>query len=148
MPHFSRRCSLLLSSRCAPYRHDVVLNPPRVLVVDDERNIQGLLSELLAVWGCETDVASSGTEGLTRFRQKSYDLVLTDYSMPGGSGLELVENVRNSDPAVGVIMLTASGAELDSHGQRLGFTLLRKPLQIDHLETAVKQALGDRNIQA
>ena len=96
------------------------------------------------MWGCQADVAASGTEGLRLFKQKSYDLVLTDYSMPGGSGLELVENVRNSDADVGVIMLTASGADLDFHGQRLGFTLLRKPLQIDRLEEAVKQALNDR----
>ena len=125
-----------------------MLTPPRVLVVDDERYIRGLLSELLSVWGCETDLAASGTEGLRLFKQKSYDLVLTDYVMPGGSGLELVENVRNSDAAIGVIMLTASGADLDVHGPRLGFQLLRKPLQIDHLEAAVKQALGDRKTEA
>jgi DNA-binding response OmpR family regulator len=135
-------------SALATYRIFTVLSPPRVLVVDDERYIRGLLSELLAVWGCQADVAASGTEGLRLFKQKSYDLVLTDYAMPDGSGLELVENVRNSDAAVGVIMLTASGADLDGHGQRLGFTLLRKPLRIDHLEAAVKQALGDRKIEA
>ena len=121
-----------------------MLNPPRVLVVDDERYVRGLLSELLTVWGCQTDLAASGTEGLRLFKQKSYDLVLTDYVMPGGSGLELVENVRNSDADVGVIMLTASGADLDVDGRRLGFQLLRKPLQIDRLEAAVKQALSDR----
>jgi DNA-binding response OmpR family regulator len=135
-------------SALATYRIFTVLSPPRVLVVDDERYIRGLLSELLAVWGCQADVAASGTEGLKLFKQKSYDLVLTDYAMPDGSGLELVENVRNSDAAVGVIMLTASGADLDSHGQRLGFRLLRKPLRIDRLEAAVKQALGDRKIEA
>ena len=121
-----------------------MLTPPRVLVVDDERHVRGLLSELLAVWGCQADLAASGTEGLRLFKQKSYDLVLTDYVMPGGSGLELVENVRNRDAGVGVIMLTASGADLDVHGRRLGFQLLRKPLQIDRLEAAVKQALSDR----
>jgi CheY-like chemotaxis protein len=125
-----------------------VLNPPRVLVVDDERYVRGLLSELLAVWGCQADLAASGTEGLRLFKQRSYDLVLTDYVMPGGSGLELVENVRNSDADVGVIMLTASGADLDAQGQRLGFKLLRKPLQIDRLEAAVKQALGDRKTES
>src|SRR3989449_1393115 len=52
------------------------------------------------------------------FKQKSYDLVLTDYVMPGCSGLELIENVRNKDATVGVIMLTGSGAELDSQGRR------------------------------
>ena len=125
-----------------------MLTPPRILVVEDERYIRGLLSELLAVWGCEADLAASGTEGLRLFKQKSYDLVLTDYVMPGGSGLELVENVRNSDAAVGVIMLTASGADLDVHGRRLGFQLLRKPLQIDHLEAAVKLALSERKTEA
>ncbi|HEY7542395.1 MAG TPA: response regulator [Methylomirabilota bacterium] len=121
-----------------------MLTPPRVLVVDDERYVRGLLAELLTVWGCEADLAASGSEGLRLFKRKSYDLVLTDYVMPGGSGLELVENVRNSDAEVGVIMLTASGADLDVQGRRLGFTLLRKPLQIDDLEVAVKQALSDR----
>ena len=125
-----------------------MLNPPRVLVVDDERHVRGLLSELLRVWGCEADVAATGTEGLMLFKQKSYDLVLTDYVMPGCSGLELIENVRNKDATVGVIMLTGSGAELDSQGRRLGFTLLRKPLQIDQLEKAVRQALTDRTIEA
>ena len=121
-----------------------MLSAPRVLVIDDERYVRGLLSELLTVWGCEADVAASGAEGLALFKEKSYDLVLTDYMMPGGSGLEFVENVRNRDADVGVIMLTASGAEMDNHVRRLGFTLLRKPLQIERLEVAVRQALGER----
>jgi len=121
-----------------------MLSSPRVLVIDDERHVRGLLSELLTVWGCEADVAASGAEGLALFKEKSYDLVLTDYVMAGCSGLELVENVRNRDADVGVIMLTASGAEMDNHVRRLGFTLLRKPLQIEQLEVAVRQALGER----
>jgi DNA-binding NtrC family response regulator len=68
--------------------------------------------------------------------------------MSGCSGLELVENVRNRDADVGVIMLTASGAEMDNHVRRLRFTLLRKPLQIDRLEMAVWQALNDRKSEA
>ena len=136
------------SSRSAPYRERNVLNPPRVLVVEDERHIRGLLSDLLSFWGCQADVATSGTEGLMLFKEKNYDLVLTDYVMPGCSGLELVENVRNRDADVGVIMLTASGAEMDNHVRRLRFTLLRKPLQIDRLEMAVWQALSDRKSEA
>ena len=148
MPHFWRRCSPLISPPAPSYGTSTVLTAPRVLVVDDQPYIRGLLSELLAVWGCQADFAASGTEGLRLFKQKSYDLVLTDYTMPGGSGLELVENVRNSDAEVGVIMLTASGADLNGHGRRLGFTILRKPLPIEHLEAAVRRALGDRKIEA
>jgi len=124
-----------------------MLTAPRVLVVDDERYVRGLLAELFTVWGYETDVAASGAEGLALLKEKSYDLVLTDYLMAGYSGLELVENVRTRDADVGVIMLTASGAEMDTHVRRLGFTLLRKPLQIDRLELAVRQALSDRKPQ-
>src|SRR5262249_24676310 len=121
------------------YRRSTVFTPPRVLVVDDERHVRGLLSDLLAVWGYQADMAVTGTEVLRLFNQKSSAPVLPDYVIPGGPGLELVENVRNSDADVGVIMLTASGADLDMHGRRLGFQLLRKPLQIDRLEAAVKQ---------
>ena len=125
-----------------------MLHPPRALVIDDERYIRGLLAELLTVWGCETDVAANSTEGLALLDLKSYDLVLTDYVMPGGTGLELVERVRSRDLGIGVIMLTGSGADLENDGRRLGFTLLRKPLQIDRLETAVKQLLNHRQIEA
>src|SRR5262249_60863331 len=113
-----------------------MLTAPRVLVVDDERYVRGLLAELFTVWGYETDVAASGAEGLALLKAKSYDLVLTDYLMAGCSGLELVENVRTRDADVVVIRLTASGAEMDTHVRRLGFTLARKPLQIDVLARA------------
>ncbi len=136
------------STRSPPYLDYALLNPPRVLVIDDERFIRGLLAELLTVWGCEADVAANGTEGLALLDLKSYDLVLTDYVMPGSTGVELVERVRSRDQGIGVIMLTGSEADLESDGRRLGFTLLHKPLQIDRLETAVKQLLNHRQIEA
>ena len=117
-------------------------HPPRVLVIDDESHMRGLLCELLSIWGCEADAVSSGREGIARFAQGRYDLVLTDLVMPGMTGLEVAETVRHADPMVSVIMFTGSGADLQLHGRRLGFTLLRKPLEVQGLETAVKQALG------
>jgi DNA-binding response OmpR family regulator len=118
-------------------------HPARVLVIDDERYMRGLLCELLTIWGCEADAASSGREGLIRFAQGRYDLVLTDLVMPGLTGLEVVERVRRADAEVGLIMFTASSTDLQPHGRRLGFTVLRKPLEIGSLETAVKHALAD-----
>lgn len=118
--------------------------PPRVLVIDDERNVRQLLCELLTVWGCDADEATSGAEGLTLFQQGDYDLVLTDLAMPGVTGLEVIENVRTTDPEVGVIMLTGSAADVRVQERRLRFTLLRKPLQLETLQTAVKRALHER----
>lgn len=116
---------------------------PRVLVIDDERHIRGLLSELLMTWGCEADVAADGREGLSLFQRGRYDLVLTDLLMPGVTGLEVIKTVRDADAGVGVIMLTASTADLEGDRRRLGFTLLHKPVQFDALERAVKRALGE-----
>lgn len=118
--------------------------PPRVLVIDDERHVRQLLCELLAVWGCDADEATNGDEGLTLFRSGGYDLVLTDLAMPGVTGLEVIERVRRSDPEVGVIMLTGSAADVDAQGRRLRFTLLRKPLQLETLQSAVERALRER----
>lgn len=115
---------------------------PRVLVVDDDGNVREMLADLLEIWGYEVDVAVDGTEGVTRFGREPYDLVLTDFRMPGASGLELVEAVRQADPTVGIIMLTASIEDLEDQRRRFGFALLRKPLQIGDLRAAVTHALG------
>lgn len=114
---------------------------PRVLVIDDERHIRTLLCELLSLWGCEADAAADGGEGLALLGRNRYDLILTDHLMPGLRGLDVVEAVRQNDPQVGIIMLTAS-PEVDWAPERLGITLLRKPLHIGGLETAVRRALG------
>lgn len=114
---------------------------PRILVVDDEPRVRGVLCDMLAAWGCRVDGAASRAEGLELFRHGDYDLVLTDFLMSGGTGLELVEGLRLADPTIGVIMLTASSADLEAPSRRLEFTVLRKPLQLDALKTVVSQAL-------
>src|SRR3989442_14236647 len=86
------------------------LRAPRVLVVDDERHVRSMLCDALALWGCRPDGAASASEGLQLFVQGGYDLVMTDFRMPGADGLELIESVRDRDPSVGVIMFTASAA--------------------------------------
>lgn len=117
---------------------------PRVLVVDDEERVRGLMCDLLVAWGCQAVEAANGAQALGLFEQGDYDLVLTDYLMPGGSGLDLIRDVRERDGAVGVIMFTASTTDVEPHSERLQFTLLRKPLQLDDLKTAVCQALRHR----
>ncbi len=115
---------------------------PRALVIDDERHLRSLLCELLAVWGLRADAAANGIDALRLFERGAYDVVLTDLVMPGVSGLDVIRNVRQRDPRVGVIMLTASPADLESERDRLGFSLLHKPVDLRGLETAVRQALA------
>ncbi|OLB09891.1 MAG: hypothetical protein AUH18_09560 [Candidatus Rokubacteria bacterium 13_2_20CM_69_10] len=103
------------------------LRAPRVLVVDDERHVRSMLCDALALWGCRPDGAASASEGLQLFVQGGYDLVMTDFRMPGADGLELIESVRDRDPsAVGCLRATVE--YLSSRAQR-GICSGRKPLR-------------------
>jgi CheY-like chemotaxis protein len=116
--------------------------PARVLVIDDNRHVRTLLGDLLEAWGYEADVAPSGSEGLALFEPGAYDVVLTDLAMPAVSGLDVMAGVRDRDPAVPLIVLTATTQELQDEGRRLGFRVLRKPLDIEHLRRAMDETLG------
>ena len=118
--------------------------PRRVLIVDDERHVRFMLCDAHAAWGCTADAVTNGAEGLERLEPGAYDVLLTDFRMPGMTGLELVERARKRNGALRVIMLTGSGADLDPAARRLGFTLLRKPLDLGRLKTA----LADETDQA
>jgi CheY-like chemotaxis protein len=111
--------------------------PRRVLVVDDERHVRAMLCDLIAHWGCRVEAVTNPAEGLERLQSEAYDVLLTDFRMPGMTGVELVERARQRDAALHVVMLTASGTDLDVAAERLGFTLLRKPLDLGRLKVAL-----------
>jgi DNA-binding response OmpR family regulator len=92
----------------------------RVLVVDDENDIRGLVRELLERAGYDVLEAPNGNEGLRLFYAEQPDLVVLDVSMPGLTGWEVLERIRELSEAP-VIMLTANADELDKvRGLRAG----------------------------
>lgn len=115
--------------------------PTRILVIDDDRYVRMLLCDLLGAWGYEADAAADGPEGLELFERGGYDAVLTDLTMPRLSGLDVVASVRDLDPSVAVIIFTAFSGEFGGEERRLGFTVLRKPLDIDGLRRALRETL-------
>jgi len=121
---------------------------PRILVIDDDRYVRTLLCDLLGAWGYAADPAADGREGLALFSPGRYDVVLTDLGMPGITGLDVVAGVRDRDAGVSVIMFTAFTGDLEAHGRRLGFTILRKPLEIEGLRRALRAALEARGTMA
>jgi DNA-binding response OmpR family regulator len=88
------------------------MNSPRVLVVDDDDDIRGLVVELLQRAGLEVEQAADGRAGLRAFHQSQPDLVLLDVSMPDLDGWQTLERIRDLSD-VPVMMLTARGAELE-----------------------------------
>ncbi len=93
-------------------RYESGMNSHRVLVIDDDDDIRGLVAELLQRSGLEVDQASDGRAGLRAFHQSSPDLVLLDVSMPELDGWQTLERIRDLSD-VPVMMLTARGAELE-----------------------------------
>jgi len=115
---------------------------PRILVIDDDRHVRMLLSDLLSAWGYDADVAADGIEGLALFERGTYDMVLTDLAMPNVTGLDVVAGVRDRDPSIAVILFTGVMGEVAGEDQRLGVKVLRKPLDIDDLRRALQDTLA------
>jgi DNA-binding response OmpR family regulator len=136
------------STAAAPSTEISPARPSRILVIDDDRYVRMLLCDLLEAWGYAPDGAADGREGLARFNAGRYDMVMTDLGMPGLSGLDVVTGVRDRDTEVSVIMFTAFTGDLESDGRRLGFTILRKPLDIEALRRAVRAAIEARGTMA
>jgi DNA-binding response OmpR family regulator len=88
------------------------MNAPRVLVIDDDEDIRGLVAELLKRAGLDVEQAPNGRAGLRSFHQAPADLVVLDVSMPELDGWETLERIRDLSD-VPVMMLTARGAELE-----------------------------------
>ena len=86
------------------------MSKERILVVDDEANARTALAELLKEEGYSVETAADGFKALSKFEEGHPDLILTDLKMPGMDGVELLEKVRQSDPDVEVVVMTAFGA--------------------------------------
>ena len=99
-------------AKAAEAGYETGMNEPRVLVIDDDDDIRGLVVELLQRAGLEVDQAADGRAGLRAFHQTPADLVVLDVSMPELDGWATLERIRELS-SVPVVMLSALGAELE-----------------------------------
>lgn len=122
---------------------------PRVLLVDDDETIRDTLYELLSeFYVCQT--AETAEKAFARLEADEYDVVLTDISMPGLSGLELLGHVRQKFPETPVIIVSGIGDQEHAQGLiRLGaFDFLLKPFSLDDVEKSVRRAVEYRKRRA
>jgi len=103
----------------------------RILVVDDDKAFLLLLTSILKDAGYRVDRASSGEEALKKLRRFSPHLIIADLKMPGISGLELTEKVKEEHPEMEVVMITAYGTvDTAVRAMKLGaFDYITKPLK-------------------
>jgi two-component system response regulator PilR (NtrC family) len=115
----------------------------RILVVDDEESIRQLLEIALGKEGHRITVAESGKKATELFDKSSYDLVISDIKMADMSGVEVLRHVKETDPGVPVIMVTAyASAETAVEALRLGaYDYLTKPFKLEELKANIRNAL-------
>jgi DNA-binding NtrC family response regulator len=117
--------------------------PGRILIVDDEKAILVALRGLFTKEGYEVDTASSGEEAVRKIETDRFHVVVTDLSMDGISGMQVLERGRALDPDLAVVMITAHGSEKAAvQAMKLGATdYLPKPFDNDELRVVVRKAM-------
>ncbi len=115
-----------------------------VLIVDDEKNYPLILSAVLQEEGFDTLTANSGKDALEILKNSDIDLVLTDMKMPSMDGIELLEKIKNQDPELPVIMMTAHGTvdKAVEAMQKGAYSYILKPFDNERLILYVNKAVG------
>jgi len=116
----------------------------KILIVDDEENSRIGLSKILTKSGYEVLTAENGRQALDTIKQEDCSLVITDMKMPEMDGIQLLREIKQYNPDIGVIIVTAYG-EVDSYleSMNLGaFEYLNKPIKVDELKKVISKVLG------
>jgi len=113
----------------------------RILVVDDEDFVRELLKEILEMEGCEVQTAASGKEALEIFSNSRFDCLFTDVGMPGMSGWELAQAIREQNESMPIAVVTGWGEAVGSNEQRAARVdwVVAKPFTADRIVDLVKE---------
>ena len=122
------------------------MDHPRVLVVDDDADVGGLLREALSRWGYDVTLATSGREAVRLISHQIFDAALVDIWMPEMDGLQVLEEIKRHDPALEVVMMTGDPmVETAVQALKSGaYDYLIKPLNLDEMQVLMQQVLEKR----
>lgn len=117
----------------------------KVLVVEDDAAVRAGMVDALFAFGCDVSQAASGADGLAALALGEPDLLLTDYLMPGMTGVDLAIKAKEMLPNLPVLIATGY-ADMDAIEASIGAgAVLRKPFQLAELSAAVARAVAKRN---
>ncbi len=119
---------------------------PRILIIDDDKEMRSLLKDLFEGEGFEADEAGNGLEGLNRLRKEPFDLIVTDIRMPGLTGLDILPGIRKLQPHAFIIAVTAFGSEqVNRESLARGATAyLEKPIHFSRLRKLIHEVVYSR----
>src|SRR5512147_608707 len=116
---------------------------PDILIIDDEKAIRKTLTEILSFEGYKIDEAPDGEEGLKKFKEKNYDLVLCDIKMPKLDGIEFLQKAGEINADVPIIMISGHGnIETAVEAVKKGaFDFISKPPDLNRLLITIRNAM-------
>jgi DNA-binding NtrC family response regulator len=120
-----------------------------VLIIDDEAAIRESLETLLEFEGYRVDSAETGEQGLAKMGEQPFDLVLLDFALPDRNGLEILSEIRDRDPDLAVIMITAYGT-VDNAVRAMqngANNFIQKPWDNEKLLADVRAAVSRRRVE-
>src|SRR3984885_4818494 len=119
-----------------------------ILIIDDEKAIRKTLSEILSYEGYKIDEAGDGEEGLKKFREKEYDVILCDIKMPKIDGIEFLERTKETNPDVPIIMISGHGnIETAVEAVKKGaYDYISKPPDLNRLLITIRNAMDKSSL--
>lgn len=120
----------------------------QILIIDDEKAIRKTLTEILSYEGYKIEEASDGEEGLKKFKEKNYDVVLCDIKMPKLDGIEFLDKAREINPDIPVIMISGHGTiETAVEAVKKGaYDYIAKPPDLNRLLITIRNATDKTNL--
>jgi two-component system NtrC family response regulator len=125
------------------------MKKPSILLIDDDDSLRRVMEFSLAEAGYRVQTAASGEDGLRLFEKDSFDAVITDITMPGMGGMDVLAKIRLKDPHLPVIIITAYGTiESAVEAMKQGaFDYVTKPFNRDELRLTLDKALRMTRIE-
>ena len=121
----------------------------KILFVDDDNAIRSIVDKYLSREGYNVYLAESGVEALKLLKDKKFDIVFTDFKMPGIDGIELLTRIKESSPEIEVIIVTGHGTlESAVKAMKTGsYDYLQKPFKLDLLKIIIDRIVEEKKIK-
>src|ERR1700691_1269110 len=121
----------------------------RILVVDDEESIREFLDIMLKKEGYDVTLAEDGKRAQECLKKKTFDMVISDLQMPNDTGIELLKYVKDMNPDIVFMIITAFGTtETAVEAMKLGaYDYITKPFKIDEVRILINNALKNKRLE-
>jgi CheY-like chemotaxis protein len=116
----------------------------KILIVDDNDSLRSVVSQMLCWLGYDVSSADSGESGLSVFFKNKFDIVLSDYEMPGMDGVAFARSIKQHYPGIPVVIMTGAGKEtVLSRNSTAVDEVIAKPFTMKEIGATI-QNLSDR----